>query len=82
MSDQAFTLVPVERLDRMERLIMDLATRLDGATVTPAPEWLTVAEYAQHVGRTTRTVRNWIDCGMVETKRQGNVRLVRLNPDV
>jgi len=46
----------------------------------PTPEWLTLADYAKHVGRTERTVRNWKDAGQIETKREGNATLVRVSP--
>ena len=82
MTDQAFTLVPVERLDRMESLLRDLASRLEGATVTPAPEWLTLNEYAKRIGKTRRTVKNWKDAGKLETKIENGETLVRVSPNV
>lgn len=53
--------------------------RLDAVRMMPRDEWLTVTDYAKHVGRTKRTVRNWINSGTVETKREGEVTFVRVN---
>lgn len=80
MTDQAFTLVPVERLDRMERLIMDLAARLDGATVTPAPEWLTIGQAADKLGVDRSTVHRRIAGGSLQAKGDGRLRRVLIKP--
>ena len=80
MTDQAFTLVPVERLDRMERLIIDLAARLDGATVTPAPEWLTISQAAERLGVDRSTVHRWIEAGRLQAKGHRKQRRVLVKP--
>lgn len=65
----------------LESLLVEvqrLHKRLDAVQMMPMPEWVTVAEYAARVGRTKRTVRNWINEGSIETKREGAVTMVRV----
>lgn len=68
-----------DALEGLTREVKRLHQRLDAIEMQPKPEWVTVPEYAEMVGRTTRTIRNWIDSGKVETKRDGEVTLVRLS---
>ncbi len=55
------------------------ALRRDIKTVhmTPRPTWITVPEYAKSIGRSTRTVREWIRGGLIEVKHEGTQVLVR-----
>lgn len=48
--------------------------------MSPAPEWVTAAEYATMVSVTRRTVLNRVARGEIETRRQGRTLLVRVNP--
>lgn len=66
-------------LESLTREVERLHKRLDAVQMQPQPEWLTVKEYAVHVGRTQRTVRNWINQGQVDTKREGEVTFVRVS---
>lgn len=70
-----------QALDALRVEIARLHKRLDAVQMAPRPEWVTVTDYAAHVKRTKRTVRNWINEGSVDTKREGGVTLVRLNQD-
>lgn len=47
--------------------------------MTPMPAWITAKEYAERAGVTTRTVRNWINSGQLETYRHGKTVMVRAN---
>lgn len=58
-----------------------IRSRLDAVEMQPRPEWLTVADYAAHVGKTASTVTRWIDAGLVESRHEGKTRMVRLNPN-
>lgn len=51
---------------------------LEGAVITPRPEWMTVADYAALIGKSARTVKRMIADGKVETKHAGHVRLIRV----
>ena len=81
MNKQLIAIDP-SALDSLRMEIVRLHRRLDGVTMAPRPEWVTVAEYAEKVGRTKRTVRNWIDAGTVDTKVEGKVLLVRITQGV
>lgn len=68
-----------DELDRIiARHIAPLAQALHSATVTPAPEWVTIPEAAQLRGVTTSTVRRWITEGRVVARGSGRNRQVRL----
>ena len=47
------------------------------ATVSPKKDWITIAEYASDIGRSTKTINRWISEGKIESKRAGTVKLVR-----
>lgn len=47
--------------------------------ITPMPEWITAKEYAERAGVTSRTVRNWINSGQIETYRHGKTTMIRAN---
>lgn len=79
MKNQTLIAVDPSALDRVTQELRRLHQRLDAFEMQPRPEWVTVAEYAEKVGRTKRTVRNWIDAGMIDTKTEGKLRLVRVN---
>lgn len=76
------TIITQEDLERtVAPLVAELKAlraALDRAQIAPRKEWLTVDEYAETVGKSVRTVRRWIDTGQLETKRSGNVLLVRI----
>jgi excisionase family DNA binding protein len=43
------------------------------------PEWLTVENYAELIGKTKRTVTRMIDSGKLEVKHTGGIRLIHVN---
>lgn len=58
--------------------VQELKSIVQQARIQPAPQWLTVKEYAAHVGKSESTVNRWIANGEVETKTVGKARMVRL----
>lgn len=78
MTDQSFTLVPTDWLKRVENSLGDLHSRLDGATVIPAPEWLTISEAAARLGVDRSTVHRRIASGTLEAKGNGKLRRVKV----
>lgn len=81
MTDQSFIIVPAERLDRMERTLADLVKALDGATVTPAPKWLTLGQAAEAMRCHKSTVHRLAEKGEIETKRANGKRLFKVETD-
>lgn len=81
MADKILIAVDAERLDRIEAAIAALSERLDRPKVEPIPEWMPVSKYAELAGVTQRTVRNWIEKGEIETRRNGSRVLVRISPN-
>lgn len=75
--DQPMTIVPTADLDRLFGEIRELRTIIEGATIAPRPEWLTVAEFAEMIGKSTRTVKRRIDSGELETRNIAGTTMVR-----
>lgn len=59
------------------RELHDIKQQLRMVQMKPRPEWVTAKEYAELVGVTTRTIRNWIANGELETYQHGKVTMVR-----
>lgn len=78
MTEQALTLIPVDRLDRMEALLRDLAARVEASTITPAPVWLTAAQAGRKAGVSRSTIYRWAESGQIEAKGAGKARKFRL----
>ena len=78
MTDQSFTLVPTDWLHRMEKSVGDLHARLDGATVVPAPQWLTVTDAAKALGVDRSTVHRRIANGTLQARGEGKLRRVKV----
>lgn len=74
--------IDADALESLRLEVSRLHKRLDAVQMTPKPQWLPIPAYAAHVGRTMRTVRNWINDGSVESKREGAVTLVKVSQGV
>jgi len=77
---QQLIAIDADALDALLGEVRAIRERLDAVEMQPRPEWLTVAEYADHVGKSKDTVTRWIRSGRVASKHEGNVRMVRLSP--
>lgn len=75
------TLIAVDpvAIENLTAEIRRLHQRLDAVEMTPRPDWVTVKEYAAHIGRSLRTVARRIDAGELEIRNECGVRMVRLN---
>lgn len=80
MTQQPRTLIAIDptELQSLRDELAALRRAIEKVALSPRPQWVTVAEYAEMRGKTAKTVRNWINAGQVETKRQGSVTLVRV----
>ena len=74
------TLIVVDAasLESLSNEIKRLHSRLDAVMLIPRPEWVTVKEYARHIGRSVRTVTRRIDAGELEVRHECGVRMIRI----
>jgi P2-related tail formation protein len=79
MTDQPRTLIAVDagELDSLKAEVRALRQVIESISMQARPEWMNIKDYAAHIGRTERTVRNMIARGQIETKRRGNVVMIR-----
>lgn len=77
MTTAAMIAVDANALDALKSQMERLERKIDQLT-EPEPDWMSIKDYAAHVGRSTKTVRNWIAEGKVEAETRGAVRGVRV----
>lgn len=76
---QPMILMPADAYEKIIAEIRDLKGKIDGATITPRPEWVSVPVAAKAKGVTPATVRRWINEGRIEARGVGKAREVRLD---
>ena len=59
------------RLERLENM-------LQGVTIQPKPEWVSVRDYAKQLNRCQKTVTRMIERGEMEARGSGHSRMVRV----
>jgi len=64
-------------LASMNREMTEIRAELRTVKMQPHPEWVTAKTYAEIVGKTPQTIRNWITEGTLETYKHGKVTMVR-----
>lgn len=73
--------------DDLEALVERAVTKALGAEmkeqfgqaqIVPVPEWLSIPDYARHVGKSESTINRWIAQGIIETRMEGAARMVRV----
>lgn len=74
-----YALVPVEDLARLADTVERLEKKLEGCTITPAPEWLSIANAARALGVTPSTVHRRIASGSLEARNSGKLRQVKVD---
>lgn len=77
MADRMMIAVDAGELAALRDEIRALREEIRAVRIAPLPEWIPVAEYATRAGVTTRTVRNWIASGQLDTYRHGSKVMVR-----
>ncbi|WP_313348904.1 hypothetical protein [Paracoccus sp. (in: a-proteobacteria)] len=80
MTEKILIAVDPDALAGLCSKIDSLLTEIRNIRMSPMPEWITAHEYAESVGRTTRTVSNWVKTGKIESKRHGRTLLIRAYP--
>lgn len=78
MNSPNLTIVPTDFLERIEARLASLQKQIDGATITPAPEWLNVTDAAEKMGVNRSTIHNWAKAGKIEAKGSGKRRRVKI----
>lgn len=63
--------------EQLRQLIAPLEAKIDALTQKVGADWLSIHDYATHMGASERTVRRWIEAGKVETRRVGRKVVVR-----
>lgn len=64
--------------ERLEARIERLASAIEGATITPAPAWVSVAEAAKRKGVHPDTIKRAIAAGSLKSRGAGKMREVYL----
>jgi len=80
MTQPQFIAIDPSALDALRSEIARIHARLDAVAMTPAPEWVTVDQFADMIGKSRRTVLRRIDAGEIEARQIGGERMVRVNP--
>ncbi|MFV1442179.1 DNA-binding protein [Phaeobacter sp. JH20_36] len=73
---QQLIAVDANALASLQDELTEIKRLLLSSKISPPAKWITVAEYAQKVGKSEATVRRWIRDGQLERKQ----KLVK-NPD-
>lgn len=77
-AEPQFALVPVEHLTALTAEVRALRQAIDGATIKPAPEWLSISKAAAALGVSTATVRRRIETGEMKARGSGKLREVKV----
>lgn len=77
MTAQAqFVLVPSDQLDQIVAKLDRLEKAIAGATITPAPQWLTIKAAAEKLGCNPSTIHRKIAAGELRAKGANKTRRV------
>lgn len=64
-------------LDALKAELSEIRQLLNAANITARSERLTIRDYAEEKGVSTKTVNNWIAAGRVQVRGSGRLREVR-----
>lgn len=67
-----------EDFERLAAEVRALRQVLEGATITPAPEWVSIADAAKRKGCSTDTIKRRIADGTLKARGAGKLREVYL----
>ena len=77
--DKMLIAVDAGALDSIRAELAEIKALLQRATVTPAPDWVSIGEAARIRGVSTSTIRRWIDLGQLEATGTGKARRIKIN---
>lgn len=75
---QQFVMIDAETLATLQQHLARIEAKIDGATITPAPEWCGIKEAASRLGVSTATIRRKAAIGELDARGTGKTRQVRL----
>lgn len=79
MTEQTKIIVAdVGEIEALRAEVRALRLMLEGATVTPAPDWVSIGDAAKHYDVDVSTVHRWIGNGRIEAKGAGKMRRVKI----
>ena len=79
MTDQSFVLVPTERLNALEQKLDRLFKAVEGATITPKPEWVSIPDAVVALKVSRHTIYRKIGTGELKAKGSGKTRRVLIS---
>ena len=81
MTKHTVVLVDPDALADLNRQLELIRQRLEVMEAQPRPEWVTIPQYAEMIGRSASTVKRRIRQGKLDVKDESGTRMVRLNQD-
>lgn len=81
MTKHTVVLVDPDALADIQQQLKRMNERLAVMEAQPRPEWVTIPQYAEMIGRSVDTVNRRIRQGKHDVKREGGTRMVRVNQD-
>lgn len=78
--NEILIVVSSDELTALRQEVEALRADLRGVKLTPQPDWVPLKDYAQQIGKTTKTVHNWIKRDEIEIRRQGHGSAAKMMP--
>ena len=78
MTEQ-FAIVPVQHLADLIDEVRGLREDIKGATIKPAPQWLSIPDAAKALGCSKDTIRRRINSGEMQARGSSRLRKVRVD---
>ncbi|MFC3180498.1 hypothetical protein [Cypionkella sinensis] len=77
LEPRTMLIVDQGELQALRAEVRELTRLLTGAKVTPLPQWQPLTDYAARLGKSEKTIRNWVRAGKLETKREGSMLMIK-----
>lgn len=71
--------IEIPELKQVMAELRSIRQMLEGATITPAPQWMTIAQACDALGVSRATIHRKIAAGELEARGSGKTRMVRLS---
>lgn len=68
--------VDLGELQQLRQDVLTLSRLIESVKLTPISRWQSVSDYALHVGRSEKTIRNWVRDGKLSSRREGTVLMI------